>query len=74
MAEKLAPCCARKQGKLVHDQNNLRSLAKKAAALDAKGRDISRYREMIAEVKATIERDRQIIIDHEAEHAGEGEA
>lgn len=68
MAKQL-PCCSRRTGKLFHDQNNLHNLAKKAAFADAHGRDISKFKKLIAETKAAIEVDKQAIIDHEAEHA-----
>jgi hypothetical protein len=63
------PCCARRTAKVHMEQNNLRTLAQKAAKADAQGRDITRLKQMIVECKAAIENDKQQVIDHEAEHA-----
>jgi hypothetical protein len=65
------PCCARYIGKLHHDQANLRKLAQKAALHHSRGRDVTRLRSLIEEAKVAIENDKQMIIEHEAEHAGE---
>lgn len=73
MNQKQEPCCARRTGKLTHDQNNLRTLAQRAAALDAKGRDISKYRDRIAESKRAIELDKVSIEEHAADHLRDAE-
>lgn len=73
MSDKQEPCCARRTGKLTHDKNNLRSLAMKAAALDEKGRDISKYRERIADAKRAIELDKISIEEHAADHLRDAE-
>jgi hypothetical protein len=56
---------------LHHDQTYLHTLAKRAAAADAKGRDITKLKAMILETKAAIVLDKAAIEDHDAEHAGE---
>lgn len=66
---KLDPCCAKYIGKLHHDENNLRVLARKAALHSSRGHDITRLRGFIEEAKAAIEQDKKMIIEHEAEHA-----
>lgn len=71
MAAKQRPCCARMTGHLTRDQNELRSLAKKAAAKDAKGQDITKLKDLIQKARVQIETDKAFIADHEAAHAGE---
>lgn len=69
MAQKQLVCCARRTSKLTHDRNSLRVLAQRAAYHSSKGRDITKLRKMIEDTKALIERDKQVIVEHEAEHA-----
>lgn len=68
---KQAPCCARLTSQLHHQQNNLRTLARRAAMHDAKGNDITKLREMISNAKAEIQVLKGLIDDHEAQHAAE---
>lgn len=67
---KQSPCCSRLTSKLHHDQNNLRVLAQKAAYHSARGHNIERFKVLIAKEKALIARDREMIAEHEAQHAG----
>lgn len=68
MAKEL-PCCARVIGKLHHDQNNLRTLARKAAAAEQRGLSIERFKKLMDQSKEAIEDDKAMIASHEAEHA-----
>lgn len=64
-------CCARLQTQLTIDRVELTSLAKKAARLDARNRDITALKALIVKQKALIEVDKQKVRDHEADHAAD---
>lgn len=68
---KMRPCCARKAAKLTMDKGGLATLARKAASLEARNRDISTLKEKIEALKLVIVEDHAAIEEHEAEHAGE---
>ena len=70
MSKKMEPCCARLQTRLTQVGNEIRSVAKIAAARDAKNRDISKQLEQIAELKEERTKAEAAIADHDSEHAG----
>lgn len=69
MAEKLPPCCARYQGNLVREEGELRRVARMANHRSGKGLSTAREQARIAELKTSIARIKDAIVDHEAEHA-----
>lgn len=68
---KQTPCCARRTGRIVEAECNLRNLAKKAASHSARNHDITRLKVMIETAKGELRAARQSLIDHEADHAAE---
>jgi len=69
-------CCGRLQGRLVHEEGNLARLARAASKRQAKGLEVSADAKLeIVNAKQAVTTCKQIISDHEAEHAGtpEGE-
>lgn len=71
MTNKMPPCCARREAKLTMDKSLLARIAKRAGSAQARNHDISGYRDQILKTKEAILDDKQAIIDHEAEHAGD---
>lgn len=69
MPQKNEPCCARLQTRLTQVRNEIRSVAKIAAARDQKNRDITKQRLQLGELRAEKAVAEQQILDHEAEHA-----
>lgn len=67
---KQQPCCARRTSKLRMDQQDLARIARRAARYP----ESPRWKDAIAKQKKVIAMDKQAIIDHEAEHAGEAAA
>jgi uncharacterized membrane-anchored protein YhcB (DUF1043 family) len=68
--EKQQPCCARWTSRLHTAKRDLAVVARKASSAQAKGRSIEGYKAQIAELKDLIERYKQSVEDHAAEHAG----
>lgn len=71
MPQKLPACCSRLTGRVTHCEANVRSLATKAAVHDQKGHDITKLKRLMADAKVELKNARQILVDHEAEHAGD---
>lgn len=65
MAEKMSPCCARRQAKLHMDEGNLRRIARRAALAP----ESKHWHAKIATAKEHIAEAKRSIVDHEADHA-----
>jgi hypothetical protein len=69
--KKQPPCCGRIASQLHRAEGELATLAKRAAYVAQRGRDITKYKQQIAEAKEAVANYKQRQIDHEAEHAEE---
>lgn len=67
MKTKLSPCCARAQAKVATDQRDLATIARRASRYP----ESPRWAEQIRVAKAHLATSKQLLIDHEAEHAGD---
>lgn len=73
MAEKMRLCCGRKHAQITSEKNRLRILARRAATQEAQNRSAARTIEEIGRARDQIQRFQEQLIEHEAQHAGEGE-
>jgi uncharacterized protein (DUF1778 family) len=67
---KMTPCCARVSARVTMEEANLARLARRAAKREADGLSSKVLRETIAAAKISIAQAKQVVIDHDAEHAG----
>lgn len=70
MHVKQKPCCARVGARVVMEEASLRRLAAIAAKRQERGLSVVTISERIEVAKASIAQCRQIVIDHDASHAG----
>lgn len=72
MADKI--CCSRLKSALLHEQGELRRLARNASRREMKGLLVDeKTRAAIVEIKAAIAETEARIVDHDADHAGQAE-
>lgn len=68
-------CCGRLKGRLVHEKGNLARLARQAAIRTGKGLLVTdELRAEIAEAKQSVATIKDLIDEHDADHAGVPEA
>lgn len=68
-------CCGRLKGRLVHEEGNLAKLARQAAIRAGKGLLVDDdHKQRIADAKSSVATIKQLIDEHDAEHAGTPEA
>lgn len=64
------PCCARSKTRLHTAKQELARQARVAAYRKEKGWDLTANLEAIAECRESVARERNRLVEHEAEHAG----
>jgi uncharacterized protein (DUF1778 family) len=69
---KMTPCCARVAARVTMEEANLARLARRAAARDSAGLSTLVLREKIAIAKESVAQAKQVVIDHDADHAAGG--
>ena len=68
-------CCGRLKGRLVHEEGNLARLARQAAIRQGKGFLVDDEHKLeIINAKQAVATCKQVMADHDAEHAGTPEA
>jgi protein-disulfide isomerase-like protein with CxxC motif len=68
---KMATCCARLAARLVMEKANLGRLAQRESYRHGRGLSTAKVQEEIAEQRTAIASTQQLIVEHEAEHAGQ---
>ncbi len=66
-------CCSNIAGQIVHDENEVRRLARKASPRHSKGLSTVAVEIEIAAAKSALAETKRRQVDHEAEHAQYGD-